>query len=55
MGAAAILLTFACICIGASLIIAVLFRFWPRYGSVEAAIARTDQVLEQMEHTTSTH
>ena len=55
MSAGGILVTFAGIFVGASLIIAVLFRFWPRYGSVEAAIDRTDQVLEQMEHATSEH
>jgi hypothetical protein len=55
MHAGAILLTFACVFVGASLIIALLFHFWPRYGSVEAAISRTDEVLEEMEQTTSTH
>jgi hypothetical protein len=53
MNAGGILFTFACIVVGASLVIAVLFRFWPRYGSVEAAVTRTDQVLDQMEHATS--
>jgi hypothetical protein len=49
MSAGGILLTFALICIAASVIIALLFRFWPRYGSVEAAITQTDRVLEAME------
>jgi hypothetical protein len=55
MNAGGILFTSACIVIGASLIVAVLLRCWPRYGSVEAAVSRTDEVLEQMEHATSEH
>jgi hypothetical protein len=55
MTASGILFLFACIVISASLIIAVLFRFWPRYGSVEAAIAHSDALLDQIEHTTSAH
>lgn len=49
MGSGGILLTFAGLCIGVSLTLALLFRFWPRYGSVEAAIEHTDQVLDHME------
>jgi hypothetical protein len=49
MSAGGILLTFAIVCIGSSLIIAILFHFWPRYGSVAEAIARTDRVLDEME------
>jgi hypothetical protein len=37
------------------LIIAVLFRFWPGFGSVAAAVEYTDGVLEQMEGTAATH
>ena len=55
MNAGGILVTFASVCIGASLIIALLFRFWPRYGSVEAAIVRTDQVLDDMESPPTAH
>ncbi len=55
MSAGGILLTFSIVCISASVIIALLFRFWPRYGSVEAAIERTDQVLEEMESTSNSH
>jgi hypothetical protein len=55
MSTGGILLTFACVCVGASLIIALLFRFWPRYGSVEAAIARTDHVLDEMEAVSTEH
>ena len=50
-----ILLTFASVCIGASVIIALLFRFWPQYGSVTAAVERSDHLLEQMETTQEHH
>lgn len=53
MSTGGILITFAGVCIGTSLIIALLFRFWPRFGSVEAAITRADQVLTNMESATS--
>lgn len=55
MTAGGILLTFALVCIGASMIIAVFFRFWPRYGSVEAAIEHSDQLLESMEPAPDAH
>ena len=50
-----IFLTFAGVCVGASVIIALLFRFWPRYGSVEAAVERSDHLLEQMEAPPAQH
>ena len=50
-----ILLTFAGVCVGASVIIALLFRFWPRYGSVAAAVERSDHLLEQMEAPSAQH
>ena len=50
-----ILLTFASVCIGAGVIIALLFRFWPQYGSVTAAVERSDHLLEQMEMTQEHH
>jgi len=50
-----ILLTFAAVCIGASVIIALLFRFWPRYGSVAAAVEHSDHLLEQMEEPPPQH
>jgi hypothetical protein len=50
-----ILLTFATVCIGASVIIALIFRFWPRYGSVAAAVERSDHLLEQMEAPPAQH
>jgi hypothetical protein len=55
MHAGGILLTFAVVCIGASVIIALLFRFWPRYGSVAAAVERSDHLLEQMEAPPAQH
>jgi hypothetical protein len=55
MSPGGILLTFAIVCIGASLLIAVVFRFWPRFGSVEAAIEHTDRVLDRMEGAASEH
>ena len=50
-----ILLTFASVCIGASVIIALLFRFWPLYVSVTAAVERSYNLLEQMETTQEHH
>ena len=55
MNAGGILLTFAIVCVGASLIIALLFRFWPRFGSVEAAIEHTDRLLDKLEGTAAEH
>jgi hypothetical protein len=55
MSAGGILVTFASVCVGASLIIALLFRFWPRYGSIEAIIAQTDGMLDAMESTEAEH
>ena len=50
-----ILLTFAGVCVGVSVILALLFRFWPRYGSVAAAVERSDHLLEQMEAPPAQH
>lgn len=50
-----ILLTFFSICIGASVIIALLLHFWSRYGSVNAAVERSDRFLEQMEDAQAQH
>jgi len=50
-----ILLTFAGVCVGASVILALLFRFWPRYGSVAAAVEHSDHLLEQMEAPPAPH
>jgi len=50
-----ILLTFAGVCIGASVIIALLFHFWPRYGSVAAAVERSDPLLEERETMPAQH
>ncbi len=43
------LTTFAVICLGVSLGLAILFRFWPEYGSVEAALERSDDLVAQVE------
>jgi hypothetical protein len=50
-----ILILFAGVCIGTSLILALLFRYWPRYGSVEAAITRSDKALIDMEAPSAEH
>jgi hypothetical protein len=55
MSAGGVLLTFTIVLVVVSLIIAVLFRFWPGFGSVAAAVEYTDGVLEQMEGTAATH
>jgi hypothetical protein len=55
MSPGGILLTFAIVCIGASLLIALLFRCWSRFGSVEAAIEYTDRILDRMEGAASEH
>ena len=41
--------------IGASGIIALLLHFWPRYGSVNAAVERSDRFLEQLEAAEAQH
>ena len=49
-----VLLTiFAVICVGASLGLAIAFRFWPEYGSVEAAVERSDDLVAEMESAAS--
>jgi len=50
-----ILLTFAGVCIGASVVLDMLFRFWPRYGSVAAAVERSDHLLEETETMPAQH
>lgn len=55
MSTGIILVTFALIFIAASIVLALLFHFWPRYGSVEAAITQTDHILEQMEAPSTGH
>ena len=50
-----ILLTFAGVCIGASVVLALLFRFWPRYGSVAAAVEHSDHLLEEIETMPAQH
>ena len=50
-----ILLTFLIVGVAASVIIGLLLHFWPRYGSVDAAVERSDRFLEQMEATHAEH
>jgi hypothetical protein len=40
---------FAVSCLGASLGLAILFRFWPEYGSVEAALEHSDDMVAELE------
>lgn len=55
MATGRILLTFASVCIGVSAILAVLFRFWPRYGSVTKAVERADHLVEQLDAPAEAH
>ena len=53
MTSAVLLTVFAVICLGASLGLAVMFRFRPEYGSVEAALERSDEMVAEMESAAS--
>jgi hypothetical protein len=55
MSPGAVLVTFAVVMVGASLIIALLFHFWPRYGSVDAALEEADHAFEELEKATAEH
>lgn len=44
-----IFVTFLVVMIGISAILALMFRLWPRYGSVDAAIEASDRVIEQLD------
>ena len=55
MSAGTILLTFAVVMIGVSAILALVFRLWPRYGSLEAVIEQSDRKLAKMEPSASSH
>ena len=48
-----VLTIFAVICLGASLGLAIVFRFWPEYGSVEAALERSDDMVAELESAAS--
>jgi hypothetical protein len=48
MSTGGILLLLVAILFGASVILALLFRFWSRYGSVTAAVAQSDRFLERL-------
>ena len=47
------LTVFAVICLGASLGLAVMFRFRPEYGSVQAALERSDEMVAELESAAS--
>lgn len=53
MTSGVLLTVFAVICLGASLGLAIAFRFWPEYGSVEAAVERSDDLVAEMESAAS--
>jgi len=44
-----IFVIFLVVMIGVSAILALMFRLWPRYGSVDAAIEASDRVIEQLD------
>ena len=45
-----VLLTiFGVVCLGTSLGLAIVFRFWPAFGSVEAALERSDHMVAELE------
>lgn len=48
MSTGGILLFFASIFVGVSIVLAVLFRFWAQYGSVAAAVEQSDRFLERL-------
>ncbi len=49
MSDGSILVTFLAVMIGVSAVLALMFRLWPRYGSVDAAIEASDRVIEQLD------
>jgi hypothetical protein len=49
MSDGSIFVTFLVVMIGVSAILALMFRLWPRYGSVDAAIAASDRVIELLD------
>lgn len=49
MSDGSIFVTFLVIMIGISAILALMFRLWPRYGSVDAAIEASDRVIKQLD------
>lgn len=42
-------ITFLVVMIGVSVILALMFRLWPRYGSVDAAIEASDRMIQQLD------
>ena len=49
MSGASIFITFLVVMIGISAILALMFRLWPRYGSVDAAIEASERAVEQLD------
>ncbi len=49
-----IFITFIVVMISISAILALMFRLWPRYGSVDAAIEAAEHAVEQLDEP-STH
>ncbi len=49
MSDGSLFVTFLVVMIGASAILALMFRLWPRYGSVDAAIEASDRVIKQLD------
>jgi len=49
MNDGSIFITFLVVMISVSAILALMFRLWPRYGSVDAAIEASDRVIKQLD------
>jgi hypothetical protein len=49
MSDGSIFITFLVVMISVSAMLALMFRLWPRYGSVDAAIKASDRVIEQLD------
>ncbi len=54
MSDSGIYITFLVVMISVSAILALMFRLWPRYGSVDAAIEASERAVEQLDQP-STH
>ncbi len=49
MSGSSIFVTFLVVMISVSAILALVFRLWPRYGSVEAAVEASERAVEQLD------
>lgn len=49
MSGGSIYITFLVVMIGISAILALMFRLWPRYGSVDAAIKASERAVERLD------